>query len=583
FFRVFLSHFNPAYIRWLFKGDVLVPVFYASKNLFSLFWLPIKIIFAFLILWAMPTRIKSYFSNEKNLLKLAIIIKKIILPLFLLYGVFSLVVIPADHVRYMLVYEKMSDLSKNPVLEIPHVMYLMYWGEKTPDEIYNLDIVRPKAPEHIFFDDYFPLIKASKKNLCQIYPVECEKERPNFDSEKIKKEALINLQQNNFTSYNVIFIIMESTRPDALSLYGGQTLITPNLESIKNQSIVFEDIYTTSALSARSMMGLLCSTFPFFRADIIPLDKPDVNLRCLSDILHKEGYKTAVFDAGSLDFTNEQEFFSYRNIDYMYTMKDVPSGNDYLKKPIGYEDLVVVPPSLAWIDQNKGMPFFITYFTTTTHIPYEVPKEFEIVKGDDLRSRYLNGIHYQDHFFGEIWRGLGARNLTRNTIIILTGDHSQAFHEHEKAGHGAYVYDEFVKVPLIIISPSHFSGRTEKNLIGQTVDVVPTVLDLLGLDVINPHQGSSLLSPDRDNHTIFFVSGEGLVTGLRDGRYKFIHNRYANTKELFDLGTDPLETKNLFHILPEKASYYDEMLVSFKESQNTLLHYDKIWYPRDEL
>ncbi|MFC2154256.1 sulfatase, partial [Candidatus Altiarchaeota archaeon] len=509
-------------------------------------------------------------------------IKKVILPLFILYSITALIFIPYDEVRFRLTAEKFDDLKKNPLKEIPHTLYLIYGDDGTLDDLENLSFMQHDENRHVYPDNKYPLVKISRKKLCEIEPSSCDEEQPVIDLQYYTQSTTSPFEENNTPPLNIIFLVFESTRPDALSLYGGSIEDTPNLEKVKKHSVAFENFYSTAALSARSMPSILCSIYPYFRADMVTLDRSDINLLCLSDILKKNDYRTAVFHSGSLNLAKELEFLDHRSFDILYTRKNISPTSNFFSKPAGYEDLSVVKPSFDWIDKNKEKPFFIYYYTVITHMPYTVPEEYKIRGGDNPHSQYLNTIYYQDHFFGEIWNGLGQRNLTDKTLIVIVGDHGQAFLEHDVLGHGAYIYEEFIRVPFILLNPVLFRGEHISDRMGQTVDVVPTVLDILEIDVINPHQGRSLLQ-ERENKTIFFVSGEGLVTGLREGRYKFIHNSYNRRKELFDLENDPEESTNLAYLYPEKIREYDALLSSFKAAQNTLLKYDRIWYPqRDE-
>jgi lipoteichoic acid synthase len=145
--------------------------------------------------------------------------------------------------------------------------------------------------------------------------------------------------------------------------------------------------------------------------------------------------------------------------------------------------------------------------------------------------------------FGDLLRGLDSRGLLESTLIIVMGDHGEAFNEHGRTSHQA-LYQEDLHIPLLLINKSLFHGERDSTL-GGIIDLAPTIMDLLDHPLPEPWQGRSLFDSDRSGRVYFFAPYSSVYFGYREGSRKLIFNATSNTAELYDLQTDPREKVNL--------------------------------------
>jgi arylsulfatase A-like enzyme len=217
----------------------------------------------------------------------------------------------------------------------------------------------------------------------------------------------------------------------------------------------------------------------------------------------------------------------------------------------GYEDDIMLGPSEQWLKAYGSEPFMAEYFTGTGHYGYEcVPNRYgyEHFSEDEEVDRYLNCLRYLDFFVKNLIDQYKRLGLYDNTIFVIYGDHGEGFKEHGRDMHGDTIWEEGLKVPLIIHAPQRFQngGERAKGLSSQ-IDILPTVVDLLGYEVKNgEYPGYSLLHHVPENRTLMFscISARRCLASIK-GYEKYIHHFGSQPDEVFDLSKDPLEKRNL--------------------------------------
>jgi lipoteichoic acid synthase len=216
----------------------------------------------------------------------------------------------------------------------------------------------------------------------------------------------------------------------------------------------------------------------------------------------------------------------------------------------GFEDDIMLDPSEQWLSQHKGEPFLAQYLTGTGHYGYEcVPNRYgyEHFSDDEEYDRYQNCLRYLDHFLENLFDQYKRLGLYEDTIFVLYGDHGEGFKEHGRDMHGDTIWDEGLKVPLIIHDPKRFqNGERVKGLSSQ-IDVLPTVVEMLGYKVENgEYPGYSLLHPLPAERTLRFscISERKCLASIR-GNEKYIYHYDDQPEEFYDLSKDPLEKRNL--------------------------------------
>jgi arylsulfatase A-like enzyme len=188
-----------------------------------------------------------------------------------------------------------------------------------------------------------------------------------------------------------------------------------------------------------------------------------------------------------------------------------------------------------------------------THHPYEpspgtrqlsllrepVPYEYDV-------DRYLNVLHETDAQLARLFTAVREAGLADNTLIVITGDHGQAFgYPHDSYAQGRTIYEEDVNVPLMLWFPPRFRAPVRQGVIGSHVDLAPTIAEVAGLTPAPDWRGRSLLDASRPPRAYFYVAEDHFRLGVREGAWKYIYDLREGTEELYRLDLDPTEQRNI--------------------------------------
>jgi arylsulfatase A-like enzyme len=361
---------------------------------------------------------------------------------------------------------------------------------------------------------------------------------------------------------NVVLVGLESTAAQYLPLYGGRDDVMPALSALARNSVVFDRAYAAYPESIKGLFSILCSTFPAF--DIDPATLGRLPCAALPAALKDTGYATGLFHSGRFDYLGMEAVITNRGYDAVEDAGDV-SGNH--RSSFGVDEPSTVARILSWVDGlPRDHPFFLTYLPIAGHHPYETSTPGVFPNEDDF-GRYRNALREGDASLGTLIDGLRQRGLDRETMWIMFGDHGEAFGQHEgNYGHTFFLYDENVRVPLVIAAPGVTYGQTRVTWPVSLVDTAPTVLDLLGMRVPAGYQGRSALD-GAQRMALFFTDYSLPLAGLVDGRWKAIHELNGGRTRLFDLSVDPAETRDLSGSFPDRAAWYAGTLGRWSAAQ----------------
>ena len=176
-------------------------------------------------------------------------------------------------------------------------------------------------------------------------------------------------------------------------------------------------------------------------------------------------------------------------------------------------------------------------------------------QGNPSLANYTSLIREVDSQIGRFLAWLRERGLADDTIVIVTGDHGEAFGEpHGGSGHGFTAYDEELRVPLIIWNPRLFRDGGRVTTVGSHIDLAPTILDLLGLRSPNGWDGASLFDERKPPRAYLFAAAWGqYLLGVRSGDWKYIYDARLGSEELYNLTEDPDERRDLSRLEPVRA------------------------------
>ena len=361
---------------------------------------------------------------------------------------------------------------------------------------------------------------------------------------------------------NIILISLESTAAQYLGLYGAQPDVMPNLTRLAASGIVFDRAYAAYPESIKGLYSVLCSAYPAFDVTVGPY--ASAPCRSLPAALSERGYATALFHSGRFMYLGMEAVIRHRGYDTLADAGDIGGNRN---SSFGIDEPSTVGRMLQWIDaRGGGRPFFLTYLPIAGHHPYESSEAGPFDEHDEF-GRYRNALHEGDAALGTLMQGLQQRGLAEQTVWIVFGDHGEAFGQHEgNYGHTFNLYEENVRVPLLIAAPERESAQHRSHRVVSLVDIAPTVLDLAGLSIPPIYQGQSMLGPGARMAFFFADYSRGLL-GLRDGSLKVIYAIDSGRSSLFDLDADPLERINVADRYPDRIGWYEQNLKGWSAAQ----------------
>jgi len=331
-------------------------------------------------------------------------------------------------------------------------------------------------------------------------------------------------------------VVMESVGSRRLHVYGAPYTDTPELDTLSRHALVFDRIYVGQALTSAAMAALFCSVYPYHGWFTVSRYSPDLRIPALPAILENQGYRTAFIHSGQLYYDNNEEFLKDHGF------KDIQSEHrDYGS----VRDAELVGKAVDWINTDRSKPFFLTLWTQDTHHPYFAASKDDYHVHDSYLNRELNAVHSTDALIGKIAHQIDHMGLSDDTLIVITGDHGEAFGEHGQLIHGFTVFDEETRIPFLIVNPRLVPNRIEVRRIGRQIDIAPTILSILGLAPPAQWQGASLFENDRDRRAYLFSADGNFTLGVVDGDLKFIYDFNRELPQLYNLAADPGETNNL--------------------------------------
>ena len=240
----------------------------------------------------------------------------------------------------------------------------------------------------------------------------------------------------------------------------------------------------------------------------------------------------------------------------------------------GVEDRCMVDGMLRFIDQDPTHPFFLMAWSQQTHHPYEptpgVPL-LDLQRGripDDYDlGRYLNVLHETDRHLERLFSAIRHAGLDQDTLIVVTGDHGQAFgYPHDGYMQGRTVYEEDVHVPLMYWFPRVYQSAAHAKTVGSQVDLAPTIADLAGVPAAPDWQGRSLFDTGHAPRAYFYVAEDHFTLGVRESNWKYIFDLREGVEELYDLDHDPTEQHNLATAQPERCARLRQRLAAWTEA-----------------
>ena len=349
---------------------------------------------------------------------------------------------------------------------------------------------------------------------------------------------------------NVLLITLDTTRADRLGCYGWPRAATPALDALARKGVRFERAFAQVPITLPSHAVLLTGGYP---AEIGVRDNgreslpPDVPL--LSGLFRERGYRTGAFLASSV---LDKRYGLSRGFE-VYDDKMVKTPANPLATQIPAD--MVCDRALTWLDGVKESPFFCWVHFYDPHTPYFPPDEYLKETGDP----YDGEVAFMDANVGRLTAWLATNGLAEKTLVVAVADHGESLGEHGYEWHSLLLYDSIMRVPLIFSLPGRLpEGQVSDDTV-RTVDIMPTMLDLLSWPTPEQVSGASFAAalagesmPVRQSYgeTEYPYNSFGWsnLRCLVDGNWKYIR---APEPELYDLSADRGELHNLAAAEPE--------------------------------
>jgi arylsulfatase A-like enzyme len=363
--------------------------------------------------------------------------------------------------------------------------------------------------------------------------------------------------------HGVVVITLDTTRADYLGVYGSTHAATPNLNRLATGAVVFEQALTVAPLTLPAHSSLFTGLLPPRHGVRDNAGALAGRHETLAALLRRRGFQTAAFVSSAILMADRGLASGFETYDDRRASSRAIAGG--LQRPANE----TVDAALTWLEGRHDKPFFLWVHLYDPHAPYDPPEPFRTAYRD---NPYAGEIAFADAEVGRLTAFLEARGLLDHTAVVLTADHGESLHEHGEAGHGIFLYQSVVRVPLIVRAPGVTARRIPA--VTRIVDVMPTILDLAGVDGPAANlDGISLIaamrgtaSPDLDAYAESEYPREfgwSPLRSLRNGRFKLIA---APRPELYDVESDPAELHDLFSTRPALGRVMARRLVEMEHA-----------------
>lgn len=379
---------------------------------------------------------------------------------------------------------------------------------------------------------------------------------------------------------NVLVIAIDSLRPDHLGCYGYGRPTSPAIDALAARGVLFENALGQASWTTPSFGTVFTSLYPSQHGALTVNDMLSPGVPTLAEILRERGYATC-------GIANAPALSSDYGFDRGFDFYDVA-------EPETRDAEATTKDALKWLDADKRKPFFLFVHYFDVHLPYAPKPPYDRLfdtgytgplgtafavdayagrredllaqmRGwspadwDHVRALYDGEIAFTDQAIRLLLEGLEERDLTRKTLIVFLSDHGQEFFEHGAYGHGHSLYGEVLRVPLVLSLPGPLPRGLRVKEQVRLLDVAPTILAFLGAGARSGLEGVSLLplaggGAVTGNPDAVLPPGVAFAEGVRLGGekkaiatagVKVIHDTASGETMIFDLGSDPGETRTL--------------------------------------
>ena len=287
--------------------------------------------------------------------------------------------------------------------------------------------------------------------------------------------------------YNLVIFLQESLGAEYVGHLGGLPL-TPNLDNLSKEGMTFTNLYCTGTRSVRGIEAVVTGFLPTASRSVVKLGNSQKGFFSIADLLKRKGYETSFVYGGMANFDNMASFFNGNGFDNIIDEVDYDKSKSAFKGVWGYSDEDLVREANKLYKSYGDKPFFSLMFSTSNHEPFEFP-DGRIELFEEPKGTVNNAIKYADYAIGKFFEMAKNEDYYKNTIFVIVADHNtRTFGDYLVPIHKFHI-------PAIIVGPEVDPSIYTK--LCSQIDLAPTVLNLMGLDVETPMAGRDLLTlPD---------------------------------------------------------------------------------------
>jgi arylsulfatase A-like enzyme len=396
---------------------------------------------------------------------------------------------------------------------------------------------------------------------------------------------------------NLLIITNDQHRADSLGCMGNPVIQTPHTDRLAAQGALFLNHFVQAPQCVPSRVSLATGRYPHVHRTPSNAYKLFPDELTLAQILNSAGYRTAA--VGEMPFAPQSETGGFTQILasgrhhaallQQNGWKREPSQAPFQAAPVPWpasldESNFYAQTAIEFLQQPHPAPFYLHINFRRPHHPFDPPKPYDTLyanasfppshsrRGEfankppqqqlalknsvgfdlttltpqslnDIKRLYYGMVTLNDEAIGKVLAALHAQRLDQNTIVVFHADHGEMLGDHGLLFKGGYMYDEVVKVPLIIRAPGKVQPGARINHLVETVDILPTLLDLMGLPIPLGVQGVNLFT-GKPKQAVF--AEFPTIKMVRTKDWKLVHYPNAKHGELYDLNNDPHELTNLW-------------------------------------
>jgi phosphoglycerol transferase MdoB-like AlkP superfamily enzyme len=399
--------------------------------------------------------------------------------------------------------------------------------------------------ENVFFDHAYknPRPDISKEDHSGVQRIRHKETHP--------REREEFLPAKSSRPWNIVFLVLESVGTRYIfDTSNGNPMPMPFLHKISQEGWFLRKHYTTSNVSTKAVFSLLSGHYDFFSRETFGI-RPDAEVPAIHNWLG-DGYDSFLVTPSSISWyfptrfvknSGLSEIHSYENLKFKIK-EEFHSLGHYVAR----DEIQTVDFFLQRVSEARE-PFLGIYISFTAHFPYfDYGEDYRIVKDDGrLISRYYNNLYLLDRMIKRIYDRLQERRLLERTILVIVGDHGQAFGQHHPNNfmHYRYSYNENLETPAILYQPALFKPKKIEYSTSH-VDLLPTLLDAMRTSYPpKAFDGKSLFKNKTKREPIFFYGLEESISSLDSHLIKVQYSLKKKRGWAFDLKLDPDEKNPL--------------------------------------